>query len=70
LEFVDGFICWLFEKYRQDKNCVHLIMVENMLAPIPCGTASRRPLTTHAASNALEKPGPAPGPDAGRRVGL
>jgi TetR/AcrR family transcriptional regulator len=45
LEFIDGFVCWSFEKYRTDPNFVKLIVGENILEGQYFEIASPSPFT-------------------------
>lgn len=45
IEFIDGFVCWSFQKYRDDPNFVRLIVGENILEGKYFEIASPSPFT-------------------------
>jgi TetR/AcrR family transcriptional regulator len=45
VEFIDGFVCWSFRKYRDDPNFVRLIVGENILEGKYFEIASPSPFT-------------------------
>jgi TetR/AcrR family transcriptional regulator len=45
IEFIDGFVCWLFDKYMRDPNFVRLIVGENILEGKYFEVASPSPFT-------------------------
>jgi TetR/AcrR family transcriptional regulator len=45
VEFIDGFVCWSFQKYRDDPNFVKLIVGENILEGRYFEIASPSPFT-------------------------
>lgn len=45
VEFIDGFVCWSFEKYQKDANFVRLIIGENILRGKYFEIASPSPFT-------------------------